>query len=110
MTRSRLWLSLSVGLVSFVLSAAGDDASPSIENNVLRITLNSSEASLTVTDRRNGLVWRQMVTPGFSAAKATIKQSSTSISLEVSGKGGPYLFTIGFAADRPHGFDLTLDI
>ena len=90
--------------------AADDPALVSIENELLRIALAQNDASLTVTDKRTALVWRQAVTPGFRVVASSIKQTPGTISAEIAGDGGPYTLTLSLNPDCPHGFDAVLDI
>src|SRR5262249_43874053 len=89
---------------------AAEDAAVFIENDVLRVSLAPNDASLTVTDKGNGFVWRQQVAAGFRVEPASIKQSPGSLAAEVAGPGGPYSLSIRLAPDAPHGFDLSLDL
>src|SRR5262245_58235884 len=97
-------------LVAGAVGAAESDTPTSLENETLRISLAVQDASLTVADRRIGLVWRQRVTPGFRVVASSVAQSPGKLSAEVTGQGGPYSLTISLAPDRPHGFDLALHI
>jgi len=58
---------------------------PSIENDVLRIALSISDASLTVLDKRIKLEWGQQVRPGFRIAAEGVRVSPTSLSATVLG-------------------------
>jgi hypothetical protein len=94
-----------------VTGAAADDGdSMGIGNDAVRISLAVQDASLTVTDKRIGLVWRQQVAPGFRVVASSVTQAAGKLSAEVTGRGGPYSLAVSLAPDRPHGFDLTLDI
>jgi hypothetical protein len=105
------WCAVAL-LLCFAASrfTAAEDAAPVVENNVLRVSLAPNDASLTVTDKRNDLVWRQQVAAGFRVTAASIKQSPGNLSADVTGPGGPYSLTIRLAPDSPHGFDLSLAI
>jgi hypothetical protein len=96
--------------VSAAITAANDQAAVSIENDSLLVTLNTSDASLTVTDKRIAMPWRQQVTPGFQVVATSVKRLPTTLSAEVQGKDGPYLLTLALTPDSPHGVDVTLDI
>jgi hypothetical protein len=89
---------------------AADNPAAVIENDLLRVALASDDASLTVTDKRQGLVWRQEVKPGFQVGAASVKQSPGNVSAEVTGPGGTYALTIRLSPDQPYGFDLALDV
>ena len=80
-----------------------------LENDVLRITLTPRDASLTIQDKRTGLVWRQTPQPGFHVAPEQIRATPTSLSATVAGKSGNLGLTITFTRDCPHAFDLSLD-
>src|SRR5439155_5096534 len=80
------------------------------ENDVLRISLSSQDASLTVVDKRIGLVWRQQVRPRFRIAPDGMHVTSTTLSAKVLGEGGTYLVTISLAKESAHAFDLLLDM
>ena len=110
MRRTCLGAVLLVWLVAAAAWAADDKALVILENEVLRISLALDDASLTVTDKRLGLVWRQEVTAGFQVVPSSVKQTPGSLSAEVTGKGSPYSITLTLAPDSPHGFDLALDI
>ena len=99
-----------VFLVAGAAAAADADAPVSIENDALRISLAIQDASLTVTDKRIGLVWRQQVTPGFRVIASSVKQTPANLSAEVTGQGGPYSLTLSLTPDRLHGFELAVDI
>jgi hypothetical protein len=83
---------------------------PAIENNVLRVSLSPQDASLTVVDKRIGLVWRQQARPGFRVALDTMSIAPTSLSAKVVGEEGTYAVTLSFAKECPHAFDLQLEI
>jgi Glycosyl hydrolases related to GH101 family, GH129 len=99
-----------VGLIAPTTWAADDNALPSIENDALRISLRTQDASLTVIDKQIGLVWRQQMTRGFQVAISSVKQTPGSLSAEVTGQGGPYVLTLSLSPDCPHGFDAALDM
>ena len=81
-------LSLSLLIASFSNGQKGN-VLPTIENDVLRISLSISDASLTVVDKRVALDWRQQVRPGFRVASDSIRVSPTSLSATVLGEGQP---------------------
>ncbi len=110
MNRIRLCALVVVGLIAAAMRAEDDNALLSIENDVLRVSLSRQDASLTVTDKRIGLIWRQQVTPGFQVAASAVKQTPGGLSAEITGKGGPYLLTLSLSDDCPHGFDATLHV
>ncbi|PYV69505.1 MAG: hypothetical protein DMG96_33785 [Acidobacteria bacterium] len=83
---------------------------PTIENDVLRISLSISDASLTVVDKRITLEWRQQVRPGFRVAADSIRVSPTSLSARVLGEGATYVLTVSLTKESPYAFDLLLDI
>jgi hypothetical protein len=83
---------------------------PTLENDVLRISLSSQDAFLTVVDKRIGLVWRQRVRPGFHVAPDGMRATPTTFSAKVLGEGGTYLVTISLAKGSPHAFDLLVDM
>src|SRR5262245_21815807 len=83
--------------------AGENPALVSLENDVLRVSLVASDASFTVTDKRQDLTWRQQVTAGFHVARPTVKQSPGVLSAEVAGPGGPYLLSIRLAPGSSHG-------
>jgi hypothetical protein len=91
-------------------SSAADEGASFIENDLLRIALNRSDASLTVDDKRLGVAWRQAVKAGFQVTESSIKQQPGSLSAEVTGAGGPFALAIRLTPDQPHGFELTLDL
>lgn len=99
-----LLLSVTAGL------GANDSPAPSLENDVLRIVLTSADASLTVTDKRNGLVWHQQVRPGYRVAPDALSATSTSISGNVLGGGQSYRITLSFDKESPQAFNLLVDI
>ena len=94
---------------SFSNGQSGNDR-PTIENDVLRIALSMSDASLTVVDKRVTLEWRQQVRPGFRVAPDSIRMSPTSFSARVLGEGATYVLTISLTKESPYAFDLVLDI
>ena len=96
-------------LVAGTVAAEDAGALVSIENNALRISLAAQDGSLTVTDKRIGLIWRQQVTPGFQIIASSVKQSPGTLSAEVTGRGGPYSLTLSLTPDHLHGFELALD-
>src|SRR5262249_61930472 len=58
------WL-LALSLAGAPARGADDEAPVILENEVLRLSLSRQDASLSVTDKRIGLVWPQKVAPGF---------------------------------------------
>src|SRR6478672_10631999 len=100
-----LAMGLLVSLLTVPLTAAGDDSPIVIENDVLRVTLNVSDASLIVFDKRIAFEWRQSVAPGFQVAPGSIKKTAASLEAQIAGKGGPYSLTLALSPDRPHGLD-----
>jgi Glycosyl hydrolases related to GH101 family, GH129 len=83
---------------------------PSIENEVVRISLSISDASLTVVDKRIALEWRQQVRPGFRVAPDSIRTNPTSLSATVLGEAASYLLTVSLTKESAYAFDLVLDI
>src|SRR6184192_1238826 len=83
---------------------------PTIENDVLRISVSISDASLTVVDKRIALEWRQQVRRGFRIAPDSIRMSPTSLSASVLGGGATYVLTISLTKESPYAFDLLLDM
>src|SRR6185295_13531670 len=81
-----------------------------LENEVLRVVLAASDGSLSVVDKRNGLVWRQRVKAGFPIALDSVSQSQTNLSARMFGPSGLFALTISLSKDSPHTFDLTLDV
>ena len=107
----RWLLPLSLLLLGVNFSkAAEENLPPTLENDVLRISLSSQDASLTVVDKRIGLVWRQQVRSGFRVAPDGMCVTPTTLSAKVLGEGGTYLVTISLAKESPHAFDLLLDM
>jgi glycosyl hydrolase family 129 len=107
-----LWLlplSLLLLNANFSKAAQGNDRL-TLENVVLRVSLSPQDASLTVVDKRIGLVWRQQVRPGFRVAPDGVRVTPTTLSAKVLGEGGTYLVTISLAKESPHAFDLLLDM
>src|SRR5262249_14809253 len=96
--------------VAGATAAADADAQVSVENDALQVSLAVEDASLTVTDKRIGLVWRQQVRPGFQVIASSVKQTPENLSAEVTGDGGPYSLVLRLRPDRPHGFELGLGI
>ncbi len=113
-TLSRRQVLCGAGGLSLVPLAAGQGPNSgkafTIENNVLRIALSQTDASLSVVDKRGGLVWRQPATPGFRVAPDAVTVNPTSLSARVVGPGGTYAVTVSFTRERPHAFDLVLDV
>ena len=103
-----LALLLSLLNVSFASARASDQVT--LENDLLRISLSPQDASLTVTDKRNGLLWRQQVRPGFHLAPAEARVSPTAVSCKVLADNDTYAVTISFTKECPYGFDLLLDM
>ena len=68
-----------VCLVAAAARAADDNGLLSIENDALRVSLSPQEASLSVTDKRIGLVWRQQTTPGYQVVGSSVKQTPGSL-------------------------------
>lgn len=110
MTPRRLWIALLAWLLAAAGSIADDAAAISIDNDVLRVTLNTSDASLTVTDKRIGHTWKQAITPGFSVVPSTAQKTGDGITAEVAGPGGPYRLNLTLPADSPHSVEATLAI
>src|SRR5437899_7312331 len=102
-------LSLLLLSVSFSNGKNGN-VLPTIENDVLRISLSPSDASLTVVDKRITLEWRQQVRPGFRVEPDSIRVSQTSLSAKVLGEGATYVLTISLTKESQYAFDLVLDI
>ena len=107
-----LWLE-AVLLALFSSSfcqAAVESSSPTLENSILRLTLSSQDASLTVIDKRIGLTWRQQVRPGFHVVPGSLQANESSISAKVLGEGQTYVVALALEAASPYAFDLTLEI
>src|SRR5215471_18791407 len=83
---------------TFANGQKGDDVS-TIENDVVRISLSTADASLTVVDKRVPLEWRQQVRPGFRVAPDSIRTSQTSISATVLGEGATYALTVSLSKE-----------
>ena len=101
---------LASGQGALAQEGATSGQTPAIENNVLRVSLSPQDASLTVVDKRIGLVWRQQARPGFRVALDTMSIAPTSLSAKVVGEEGIHAVTISFAKECPHGFDLQLEM
>ena len=112
MKRARFWLLPLLLLLPNASFSNGPDGnlSPTIENDVLRISLSPQDASLTAVDKRITLEWRQQVRPDFRVAPESIRASPTSLSAKVLGEGETYLLTISLTEGSPHAFDLVLDL
>ncbi|MCX7016009.1 MAG: hypothetical protein NTW86_26210, partial [Candidatus Sumerlaeota bacterium] len=108
-----------MGGFSLAALAAGEDAwaregadggkAPALENEALRVSLSLLDASITVVDKRIGLVWRQAPRPGFRVAADTVRVGPTTLSATVTGEDATYAVSISFAQECPHAFDLALD-
>jgi Glycosyl hydrolases related to GH101 family, GH129 len=90
--------------------AAVESSSPTLENAILRITLSPQDASLSVTDKRIGVVWRQQVRPDFRVVPDSLRVSQSSIFAKVLGEGETYAVTLTLDAASPHAFELALEI
>jgi hypothetical protein len=101
-------VALLIASVTFA-NAQNNDAVSTIENDVLRISLSVSDASLTVVDKRIGLEWRQQVRSGFRVTPDNVRLSPTSISATVLGRAS-YFVTISLTKELPYAFDLVLKI
>src|ERR1051325_2508961 len=101
-------VALLIASVTFA-NAQNNDAVSTIENDVLRISLSVSDASLTVVDKRIGLEWRQQVRSGFRVTPDSVRLSPTSISATVLGRAS-YFVTISLTKELPYAFDLVLKI
>ena len=101
---------LASGQAALAQEGATSGQAPAIENNVLRVSLSPQDASLTVVDKRIGLVWRQQARPGFRVALDTMSIAPTSLSTKVVGEEGTYAVTLSFAKECPHAFDLQLEM
>lgn len=109
-----------VGGLSLVTLAAGPEALAQtgtiigkefvLENDVLRVALSPADGSLSVVDKRIGLVWRQQAKPGFRVAPEGLSRTPTTLSAKVVGAGGPFAVTISFTKENPHAFDLVLEV
>jgi hypothetical protein len=82
---------------------------PTIENDVLRVSVSLSDASLTVVDKRIALEWHQQVRRGFRVVPDSIRVSPTSLSATVLGRA-TYVLTISLTKEFPYAFDLVLEI
>ena len=103
-------LALILLSASFSNGQTGNDV-PSIEDDVVRISLSTSDASLSVVDKRIPLEWRQQVRSGFRIALDSIRTSPTSLSARVLGEEGEaYVLTISLSKESPVAFDLVLNI
>jgi len=110
----------STGGLSLGVLAAGHGAlaqeketnskAPTLENDVLRVSLSPQDATLTVVDKRIGLEWRQQVSPGFRVAPETVSVTPTTLSAKVVGADATYAVTLSFTKECPHAFDLVLDV
>ena len=89
---------LSLLLGTTFCNGAKDNPLPNVENDVLRISLSISDASLTVVDKRITLEWRQRVRPGFRVAPDSVHIRPTSLSARVEGEGRTYLLTVSLAS------------
>jgi hypothetical protein len=87
-----------------------DGQAPTIENSVLRISLSLQDASITVMDKRIGLVWRQQTRPGFHVAPDSVKATPTTLSAKVAGEGANFAVTVSFTQECPYAFDFVLDV
>ena len=105
------WLSPVLLLLSTIFSnGQNSNVLPTVENDVLRISLSVSDASLAVVDKRIMLEWRQHVRPGCRVVADSIRVSPTSLSATVLGEMATYVLTISVTKDSPYAFDLVLDI
>lgn len=102
-------LALLLLSASFSNGQNGNDAPP-IENDLVRISLSASDASLIVVDKRIPLEWRQQVRPGFRVASDTIRTNATSLSATVLGGAEPYVLTISLSKESHCAFDLVLNV
>ncbi|HUV65432.1 MAG TPA: glycoside hydrolase [Sedimentisphaerales bacterium] len=101
---------LASGQKTLAQEGATSKKAPTLENDVLRVSLSPQDASLTVVDKRIGLVWRQQVRPGFRVALDTMNIAPTSLSTKVVGEEGTYAVILSFAKEYPHAFDLQLEM
>jgi len=99
-----------IWLLATSLSPADDNTAFNVENDVLRMTLSLSDASLTVVDKRIGHTWKQAVTFGYSVAASSVRCSGGEMSADVAGPGGPFALNVQLVPNCPHGFDLSLSI
>ena len=102
-------VALAAGQQGLAQEAAYEGKAPALENEVLRVSLSLQDASLTVVDKRIGLVWRQQTRPGFRLALDAMSIAPTSLFAKVVGEEATYAVSISFAKECPHAFDFVLD-
>jgi hypothetical protein len=117
---SRRQVLRGVGGLSLATLAAGQEALAeertisgkafTLENDVLRVALSQSDGSFSVADKRSGLVWRQQANPGFRVVPEAVTATSTTLSAKLMRADGAFAVTISFSRERPHAFDLVLDV
>ena len=99
---------------SAAAAAASDESkgkqTPMLENDVLRLSLSLQDASLTVVDKRIGLVWRQQARTGFRVEPDAMSVSPTSLTAKVVTKEGTFAVAISLSKECLHAFDLQLEI
>jgi hypothetical protein len=89
---------------------AARHAALTLENGVLRVSLSPENASLTVLDKRIGLVWKQEVRGGFRVAEEAAIVGPDSLSAKIVAARGTSTLTLALAKDCPYAFDLLLDV
>src|SRR4051794_30177628 len=70
-----------------------------LENTCLRIDLSpAADASLTVLDKRDNLIWRQEVRPGYRANSESLRVTPGSINCRITSASGKLNLTISLSA------------
>ncbi|HEX4149731.1 MAG TPA: hypothetical protein VHY20_12120, partial [Pirellulales bacterium] len=87
-----------------------DDDSLVLENDVLKVSLRKSDASIAVFDKRNSALWRQQVSPGFRVAAGSGRVAGETLSARVEGSQFACVLTLKFSAGAPHALDLVIDV
>lgn len=105
---SLLTLTIATDLPAAEPSA--DEKRFTIENAVLRVVFVAPSGAISVTDKRNGKVWNQQVTPGFSVAPDSIQSTADRIAAQVKGGKESFTIALSFTPGEPHAFDLSVTV
>ncbi len=103
-------ITLTLGADLPAAEPSANEKTFSIENETLRLLLATPSGALTVTDKRNGTVWKQKVGTGFRVAADSVKTTADHISAAVKSEKETYAIELSFRRGQPHSFDLSVQL
>ncbi len=110
-SRTRVWRwLLSLLIAPLTLAVARPATVPRLENDLLKIDVSPENGEIRVQDKRNQIIWRQDIVPGYKLAGDSIHLSDRSLSYRVLGPGEVCDVTIDLNPGRSPGLDLKLNL